>query len=89
MKALKLKHYSDPGHGWVAVKRGFIEALGLAGVISEYSFQKGQTVYLEEDRDANIVLNALKATGVEVSIESKSTKSIRSYPRYKKPQGAF
>lgn len=48
----KYKFYSDSGHGWLAVKRSELIELGIIGEISCYSYQKGQTVYLEEDRDA-------------------------------------
>ena len=45
------KFYSDAGHGWLAVKRAELVELGLADKISGYSYQRGQTVYLEEDSD--------------------------------------
>lgn len=82
---MTFKHYFDPGHGWVAVERKLIEGLGLLNQISPYSFQSksGKTVYLEEDRDAALVVNALKTAGVNVLLESKETKSVRSYPRFK------
>lgn len=49
--------HSDPGHGWLAVKKREIEALGITG-ISAYSYVKGNTVYLEEDCDAALFFNA-------------------------------
>jgi len=52
-KTLK-KHYtrySDPGHSWMAVKRNELIRLGILHLISSYSYQKGETVYLEEDCD--------------------------------------
>lgn len=46
------KFYSDDGHGWLAVKRADLAEFGLLDKISHYSYQRGDTVYLEEDCDA-------------------------------------
>ena len=42
----------DAGHAWLAVKAGELVSLGIAHKITEYSYVKGGTVYLEEDCDA-------------------------------------
>lgn len=79
------KHYSDPGHGWVAVKRELIESLGLLKEITPYSYCKGKTVYLEEDVDAPTVLDALTMLGFAWKTETIShdrTSPIRSYSRF-------
>ena len=79
------KHYSDPGHGWVAVKRELIDSLGLADKITYFSYCKGKTVYLEEDLDAPTVLDALTKRGFAWKTETIShdrTSPIRSYPRF-------
>jgi hypothetical protein len=47
----KYKFYSDSGHGWLAVKRAELVELGIADKITPFSYQKGNTVYLEEDDD--------------------------------------
>ena len=52
--------HSDPGHGWLAIKRREAEALQISDNISGYSFCKGDTVYLEEDNDASLFINAYK-----------------------------
>ena len=52
--------HTDPGHGWLAVKRAEIVSMGLLEVISPYSYQKGNTVYLEEDNDMATFLDAYK-----------------------------
>lgn len=43
--------HSDPGHAWLAVKRKLLIDLGILHKITPYSYQKGKTVYLEEDCD--------------------------------------
>lgn len=86
MTKLKIKHYQDPGHGWLAVKMDLIRKLGILGKISPYSYAKGQTVYLEEDCDASVFLDAAKAAGFEVEVVGKNTNKsspIRSYPSFR------
>lgn len=67
MSKLKLTNHNDPGHSWYAVKRSLVKELGLEKEISPYSYQRGQTVYLEEDSDAGKFFNAYakKVLGVE------------------------
>lgn len=82
---MKLKYYQDPGHGWVAVKRSLVEQLGIAKAITPYSYQNGQTVYLEEDLDAHRLVEALKARGETVTFDIRHTDNrspIRSYRSY-------
>lgn len=85
MKVLKVKFYSDPGHGWAAVKRQVLYQLGITDKITMYSYQKGGTVYLEEDCDLTTFLNAVKARGDFVELQEKHTEGrspIRNYSRY-------
>lgn len=83
--ALKLKFYSDPGHGWLAVKKKLLKDMGLADKITYYSYMKGKTAYLEEDLDAGLLLNALKDAGIAFTLVEKNTdriSPIRNYPHY-------
>jgi hypothetical protein len=82
MKTLKLKFYSDPGHGWLACKVDLLVKLGINKTISRFSYVKGGTAYLEEDCDASRLIHALKAANIEHTIESKNTNRyspIRNY----------
>lgn len=80
-------YYTDPGHGWIAVKRAELERLGIAGRISPYSYQRGATAYLEEDCDASIYFAAVRAEiGREPDFVEKHTNGrspIRSYETFK------
>lgn len=82
----KFKSYSDCQHGWVAVKRWMVKQLGIANDISHYSYERGQTVYLEEDCDLTLFIKAYtaKAGHPPRFVEGKwSERSpIRSYDRY-------
>ena len=85
-QTLKVKFYTDPGHGWAAVKRSLLQDLGIADKITNFSYQKGQTVYLEEDRDLATLLTALSVQrGQAVQYVHRQTdrrSPIRSYERY-------
>jgi hypothetical protein len=90
-KALVTKHqfkfHSDPGHGWLAVKADLIQTLGISSQISLFSRVKGKTVYLEEDRDMRIFLEAYQerfgrsADMVDLKTSNKNS-SIRSMPSF-------
>jgi hypothetical protein len=82
----KITVYNDPGHAWAAVKINELHALGIAHQISPYSYQRGETAYLEEDCDLSTYLAAIKATGQEVQFVEKHTNNrspIRSYATYR------
>ena len=51
---------ADSGHAWLKVSIDEINALNIGHKISDYSYILGETVYLEEDCDAGIFLDALK-----------------------------
>jgi len=74
--------YNDPGHGWMAVKRQELIDLEILDQVSPYSYQRGDTVYLEEDCDASLFIKAKKAQGGELKIIDKHSDNqspIRSY----------
>jgi len=58
--ALSYTWISDSGHAWLEVSIDEINILGIAEEISEYSYINGETVYLEEDCDAGLFIEALK-----------------------------
>ena len=78
--------YNDPGHAWMAVKRAELERLGILDKISSYSYQRGKTVYLEEDCDYSIFKHAKMAKGEDfVAIEkyTDNRSPIRSYEHFR------
>jgi len=54
IKKIKVTEHTDGGHGWLAVKRSLLVEVDALRFISACSYQKGGTVYLEEDCDAGI-----------------------------------
>ena len=55
--------HSDPGHGWLAVKRKELVRLAILNKVSQCSYQRGGTVYLEEDCDASLFIDAKDKAG--------------------------
>ncbi|MFA6182926.1 ArdC family protein [Acidithiobacillus sp.] len=88
--------HSDAGHGWLEVSRSDLQALGIEGEISIYSYQKGNLAFLEEDRDAHLFITTLeKALGKEFTwpeisrgVDDGDDSSIRNYPHYEAPESA-
>lgn len=76
--------HSDPGHGWLAVKRKELEDLGIEKEITGFSYVKGKTVYLEEDLDAGTFIKALKERGIKFKFRHsyKEKTPIRYYNHY-------
>ena len=84
---MKIKCYSDSGHGWGAVKRKVLVELGVLDKITPDSYQKCNTVYLEEDQDMSTFLTALSTRqGDSATYTVKYTNGrhpIRSYEPFK------
>jgi antirestriction protein ArdC len=88
--------HSDAGHGWLEVSRSDLQALGIEGEISIYSYQKGNLAFLEEDRDAHLFITTLeKALGKEFTwpeisrgVDDGDDSPIRNYPHYEAPESA-
>lgn len=83
---MEFKFFSDPGHGWLRVDIQSAESVGLKpSSFSRYSYHFGHWLFLEEDCDAGIFVNAyLKKNGQAPRIVEHSTDSdsiIRSYER--------
>lgn len=84
MKTVNIRFISDPGHGWGEVERKMLHELGIAGKISQYSYQRGSKVYLEEDCDLRVLYDALKNRGDKVVFDNvyQENTPIRHYQRY-------
>jgi len=80
-------YYTDPGHGWLKVPRKLLATLEITDKISSCSYEYGTNVYLEEDCDAGIFLDAFKLAndGEKPIIKSSHTNlesKIRRYYRF-------
>jgi len=83
---MKFNKYDDPGHGWLKVTRKLIMKLGIENKISNFSYMRGDFVYLEEDCDLSLFLKKMEDFGISVEIKTsygnKSSK-IRGYDSYR------
>ena len=78
--------YRDPSHGWGKVNKALLEKLGIADKISKYSYMREGKVYLEEDVDLGILLQALTKAGRSFKLDdrySERPSRIRNYESYK------
>lgn len=88
MRAPKGKYvfHQDAGHGWLCVKRAELERLGIANQISRCSYERGASVYLEEDDDAEKFQKAKRAIGEPVECLFtpgwQERSPVRSYAHY-------
>ena len=77
----------DAGHEWLAVKISELVELGIEHKISEYSYVKGGTAYLEGDVDAAIFCEAYReAHGVSPKTKQGKhwdVQPLRRFDRYK------
>lgn len=90
-KQIAITYHSDPSHGWFAVKRKFLIETGLIAQISRCSYQSqtGKTVYLEEDRDAKLLVDYCDKHKIQYQIKegkSQDRSSVRNYPLFELSQ---
>lgn len=78
-------YHQDPSHGWVEVTFAELERLGFADKVSRYSYLGQGVVYLEEDCDAGLLIEAKKARGEAYHFIERHTNGdsfIRRLPRF-------
>jgi hypothetical protein len=84
---MELAYIQDPGHGWIACSASLVRDLGIAHQISRYSYldRPSGTAYLEEDCDAGLLIDALRAAGIQYSIREvhcNSDAKLRRLPAF-------
>jgi hypothetical protein len=85
MRNLTLSYFTDPGHGWVSIKIEVLKNLGIADKVSNYSYTRGASAYLEEDSDLGLLYATCDALGIKIDLLPKHTNNrspIRSYATY-------
>ena len=55
--------FADPGHSWLEVQRSELKELDIEHLISSYSYQAPSGIYLEEDGDLALFINAKAKKG--------------------------
>jgi hypothetical protein len=82
---MKITYHNDSGHGWYSVKRSKLESMGVLNKVSGFSYQKGETVYLEENCDAGLFFNNLTSQEldcIEVIDSYSQACPVRNYERF-------
>lgn len=82
LRAKKYKFISDPGHGWLEVPQVDILTAGIQSKISGYSYINKGMVYLEEDCDAGLFIDAVKLPRencIDVYAENTPIRDYQSY----------
>jgi hypothetical protein len=83
---MKLYFYSDPGHGWLSVSRKTLAKYVDLKEVSSYSYQRNDRVFLEEDRDAQLFISALRKAGKLfqfVEYNTNRNSKIRNYDYFR------
>jgi len=82
LRAKKYRFISDPGHGWLEVPQFDILTAGIQSKISGYSYIHKGNVYLEEDCDAGLFIDAVKLPRencIDVYVETTKIRDYQSY----------
>lgn len=84
---MRFQSYSDPGHGWVKVPHSLLAELNIAGLITPYSYMRGDYAYLEEDCDLATFILAMERAGRTVEIKGHTngyrSSRVRGYLSYR------
>lgn len=82
--------HTDPGHGWLEVPRALLAEFGIQWSVSSFSYQSGDSAYLEEDCDAGIFVRAYQdkhGRRPEFVERYEEDSPIRNYSRYQAGSG--
>lgn len=85
MKQKNFIYYQDAGHGWIACRRALLQQLGIEQDITPFSYQRGGTVYLEEDCDASALVIALMNRNIKANFrrQYRELSPIRKYEPFR------
>jgi hypothetical protein len=89
---MKFDIYADPSHAWCKVSLKKLLELGIAEHISRFSYVHGDFAFLEEDRDLQVFIEAMKKAGRSVSFRehhADRSSRIRRYESYDNFQDQF
>ena len=86
---MKITIYSDPGHAWAKISFKKLEQLGIRDKISQYSYERNNYAYIEEDCDLSVLIECLQEKNIHFSFKEYHTdkySKIRGYNRYYNPR---
>lgn len=84
---MQFTYLTDPGHGWVRCPLSLALELGITPRVSRYSYFQPETndIWLEEDCDAGLLIDALRAAGIEYTLRElhvNGDAAVRSFPSW-------
>lgn len=84
-------YIQDPGHGWLRVPHSeFAPFTEIHSLVSTFSYQSDKYVFLEEDVDMQLFIDARTKAGLVTKTKPYQNKSreskIRKYDSYKRPE---
>ena len=84
-------YIQDPGHGWLRVPHSeFAPFTEIHSLVSTYSYLSDKYVFLEEDVDMQLFIDARTKAGLVTKAKPYQNKSreskIRKYDTYSAPQ---
>jgi hypothetical protein len=65
---INLEFHYDAAHGWIKIPIKDLYKLKIADKISHYSYIDTKYVYLEEDQDANTLIEALRENKIDFKV---------------------
>jgi len=84
VESKKYKFHFDSGHGWLEVKLIELIRLGIDEKISSYSYYNNGIMYLEEDCDMRIFVDAVGLKQEDlIEVNDGDTSFIRDYIPFK------
>ena len=69
MEAKTFTYYMTERHGYVETTRAYLRKLKISKLISPYSRQSGNKVYLEEDGDLTLFIKRHSVVGIEITLK--------------------
>jgi len=72
-------YIEDPGHAWLQVPYSLLERLNIDNKITQYSYRNRYFAWLEEDCDAPLLIDVLRANEEEFTIEEHYVKDRDVY----------
>ena len=78
MEAKTFTYYMTERHGYVETTRAYLRKLKISKLISPYSRQSGNKVYLEEDGDLRLFIKRHTVAGIQVTLK-EAEKSQRFF----------
>lgn len=68
MEAKTFTYYMTERHGYVETTRAYLRKLKISKLISPYSRQSGNKVYIEEDGDLRLFIKRHVVAGIEITL---------------------